>query len=70
MNLLSFFTMGGVILIVSGGLQVLVRPRKPSETALERLLNAATLRAVLFVTVGVLAVLVGTGVVPFARLRF
>jgi hypothetical protein len=61
---LTVFILGGVVLIVSGVLQALVRPRAPNETPLQRVVNAATVRAVFFVTVGLLAILVGTGVLP------
>jgi hypothetical protein len=61
---LRVFALGGVILIVSGILQVLVRPRAANEGAAGRFLNRAALRAVLFVVVGLLAILVGLGVVP------
>lgn len=72
MNLVGpkFFLMGGVVLIVSGLLQLLVRPRNPKEKGLARLINASTVRLVMFVSVGVLAVLVGGGYVPLASLRF
>jgi uncharacterized membrane protein len=60
------FALGGAILIVSGILQVLVRPRAPKEKAAERFINRSVLRAVLFVLVGVVAVLVGMGVIPVA----
>ena len=66
---LKFFVLCGAILVLSGGLQVLVRPRAPNETGLARVLNGATVRALVFVSVGVLAILVGLGVIPFARLR-
>ena len=61
---LRIFVLGGIILIVSGVIQVLVRPRPARETPLDRYLNRSALRAVLFVAVGVLAVLIGLGVIP------
>ena len=61
---LGVFIFGGVVLMISGVLQALVRPRKPNETPTERLVNAATVRAVFFVVMGVLAILVGARVVP------
>lgn len=72
MNLVGakFFLMGGVVLIVSGLLQLLVRPRNPKEKGLARVVNASTMRLLVFVSVGTLAVLVGTGYVPLASLRF
>ena len=67
---LGVFILGGIILIASGILQAVVRPRAPNEKAPMRFLNGAVIRAVMFVTVGVLAVLVGTGVIPLASLKF
>ena len=61
---LGMFIFGGVVLMVSGVLQALVRPRKPNETPAEKLVNAATVRAVFFVVMGVLAILVGARVIP------
>jgi uncharacterized membrane protein len=61
---LRFFLLGGILLIVVGGLQALVRPREPNEVGLARVLNRSNLRAAVFVMVGVLAVLVGAGVIP------
>jgi len=64
----KFFVICGAILAITGVAQALVRPRKASETTAQRLINAATVKAVLFVTVGVLGVLIGLGVVPMVRL--
>lgn len=61
---LKFFVLGGAVLIASGVLQALVRPRPPGERGLARVLNAGTLRALVFVSAGVLAILVGLGEVP------
>ena len=57
-----FFLISGVILIVSGVLQALIRPRAANETVASRLLSRSTLRAVVFVTVGVVGILVGVDV--------
>lgn len=65
---LTVFIFGGVVLAVAGVLQALVRPRKPKETPLERWVNGATVRAVFFLVVGTLAVLVGLGVIPIVPL--
>ena len=61
---LGIFIFGGVILVVSGILQVLVRPRAEKENAFQRVVNGASIRAVMFAAVGVLAILVGAGVIP------
>jgi hypothetical protein len=56
-----FFVLGGVILIASGVLQALVRPRGPRE---HRLFNRGTLWAVVCILVGLGAILIGTGQLP------
>jgi hypothetical protein len=61
---LAVFVLGGMVLIASGVLQAVVRPRAVKESPLERVVNAATVRAVFFVIMGLLAILVGAGVVP------
>jgi uncharacterized membrane protein len=61
---LGIFIFGGIVLIVSGILQVFVRPRPANETPIQRVINGATVRAVFFTLVGVLAILVGTGTIP------
>jgi hypothetical protein len=61
---LKFFIIGGAILIISGVAQFLVRPRNPKETPAMRYLSGSAIRAVLFVTVGVLAIMVGMGTIP------
>lgn len=61
---LKFFVIGGVILILSGVGQALVRPRKAKETPAMRYLSGSMVRTVLFVTVGVLAIMVGMGAIP------
>lgn len=52
---MKFFVVAGVILVASGGLQFLVRP--PGKGAI---------RATAFVAVGILAVLLGLGIVPIS----
>ena len=60
----KFFVISGAVLVIAGVAQVLVRPRGDNETAAQKIVNAATMKAVLFVVVGVLGMLVGTGVLP------
>jgi ABC-type Co2+ transport system permease subunit len=64
----KFFVISGVILMISGVAQVFVRPRKPGETAAQKIINGAVLRAFVFVTSGLLGVLIGLGVIPLVRL--
>jgi hypothetical protein len=61
---LRFFIVGGVILILTGGLQLLVRPRKPGE---HRWINRGTVWAAFCMAVGVGAILLGSGVFPIGR---
>jgi len=60
----KFFLFGGAILIAVAGLQVLSRPRPKGKPESIRLLDATTLKAFLFVAIGILAILVGTGTIP------
>lgn len=62
-----FFVISGVVLVISGLAQVFVRPRKPGESTAQKLINGAVLRAVVFVTCGLLGVLLGLGVIPMPR---
>jgi hypothetical protein len=65
----KFFVISGVILVLSGLAQVFVRPRKANESVAQKLLNGSVLRAVIFVSFGVLAVMLGSGVIPMVRFR-
>jgi hypothetical protein len=60
----KFFIFSGILLITIAVFQLLTRPRaKDGGRALLRL-DATTIRALLFVTVGVLTLLAGAGVIP------
>ena len=61
---LKFFVLSGAILILAGVAQAMARPPKPRERGVQRYFNGATVRAVVFVTVGVLAIMVGLGAIP------
>ena len=61
---LRFFVFGGAILILSGVAQALARPRGARESGIQRYINGATVRAIVFVTVGVAAIMVGLGAIP------
>jgi hypothetical protein len=65
----KFFVITGTILVISGLGQWFVRARKDNETTVEMLASRATLKAVVFVTVGVLGVLLGLGAIPFPHFR-
>jgi len=66
----KFFVICSVILILTGVAQVFVRPRKDRETAAERFVNRATITAAVSVTIGILGLLIGLGVIPMVHLRF
>ena len=65
----KFFVITGSILVVSGLGTWFVRARKDHETLVETLTSRATLKALVFVTVGVLGVLLGVGAIPFPHFR-
>lgn len=59
-----FVVLGG-ILVATGVLQAIVRPRRPHEQqGLQRFLNRGTIWAAFCVAVGVVGILVGVGVIP------
>lgn len=64
----KFFLISSVILILSGVAQAFVRPRKPNETLPEKILNRATLTALISVAIGVAGFLLGLGVLPMPKL--
>jgi hypothetical protein len=59
----KFFLFGGAILIATAILQILIRPRAKDRPRISRLLDATTIKAFFFVTVGILAILVGMGTI-------
>ena len=65
----KFFVITGSILIVSGLGTWFVRARKDDETVAEMLASRAALKMIVFVTVGVLGVLLGLGVIPVPHFR-
>jgi uncharacterized membrane protein YfcA len=65
----KFFAICSLILIATGVLQVFVRPRKERETLAERLVNRSTITALVSVSVGVLGLLLGLGLIPMVHLH-
>jgi hypothetical protein len=65
----KFFVICSVILILAGVAQVFVRPRAENETLLQKLINRATITALVTVAAGVYGLLLGLGVVPLPRWR-
>ena len=64
-----FFVICSAILILAGVAQLFVRPRRPSETLAEKLVNRATITALLSVAFGILGLCIGLGVLPMPRFR-
>jgi len=64
----KFFVISSVILILTGVGQVLVRPRKPREALAEKLVNRATLTALVSLVIGLAGILLGLGVLKMPRL--
>jgi hypothetical protein len=60
----KFFVVSSVILILTGIAQVMVRPRKANESLPEKLVNRATLTALVSIAIGVCGLLLGLGVLP------
>ena len=65
----KFFVITGSILVLSGLGTWFVRARKDNETVPEMLASRATLKAIVFVAVGLAGVLLGLGVIPFPHFR-
>jgi hypothetical protein len=65
----KFFAICSVILILTGVAQFFVRPRKPNETLLEKIVNRSTITAILSLGMGVLGLLLGMGVIPMPKFR-
>jgi hypothetical protein len=61
---MGFFVAGGVILILTGALQLAVRPRKPNE---HRWLNRGTLWGGFCIAVGLGIALAAAGILPIWR---
>jgi uncharacterized membrane protein YidH (DUF202 family) len=68
MNLLAhakaFFVFSGLLLLGIGAVQLLSRPRGRERTKGRVPLNAATIRAVFFLVIGLVVLLLGANVLP------
>jgi hypothetical protein len=65
----KFFIVCSAILILSGLAQVFVRPRAANESIGQKLVNRATITALVSVGFGVYGLLLGLGIVPLPRWR-
>jgi len=63
-----FFLFGGALLVFIAVVQLRLRRRAKDATPRPPV-DANVVRAILFGVVGVLAILIGAGVIPMARLR-
>jgi hypothetical protein len=59
----KFYIVASIILILTGIAQLFVRPRAPNETLLQKIVNRATLTAILSLAFGCLGLLFGLGVI-------
>jgi uncharacterized membrane protein YfcA len=64
-----FFLFGGAMLIAIALVQLRLRHRSRDPGERRNPVDATVVRVVLFAGIGVLAMLIGAGVIPMARLR-
>jgi len=57
-----FLVICSVILIIAGVAQIFVRPRKDKESALEKVVNRATITALVSLAFGIAGLLYGLGI--------
>jgi hypothetical protein len=62
-----FLIICSVILIIAGVAQVFVRPREEKETPLQKVLNRATITALISLAFGIAGLLYGLGVFKLPR---
>ena len=62
-----FLIICSVILIIAGVAQVFVRPRAEKETALQKVVNRATITALISMAFGIAGLLYGLGVFKLPR---
>jgi len=64
----KFFVICSAILILTGVAHASVPPRTARETVLEKVINRATITALITVSFGIVGLLIGLGVLPMVRL--
>ncbi len=64
----KFFVLCSVILILTGVAQYFVRPRRPKETLLQKIVNRSSITALVSIAVGVAGLLVGLGIIKMPHL--
>lgn len=65
----KFYVLGGLILILTGAAQWFIRRRGEDETMAQMLGSRATLKMIVFVSVGIFFTLLGAGVIPSPHFR-
>jgi hypothetical protein len=65
----KFFVICSVILILTGFAQLWVRPRNPKENLALKIVNRATITAVLSLAFGIFGLLLGLGVLKMPNIR-
>ena len=60
----KFFIICSLILILAGIAQVYFRPRDPKESIATKIINRATITAIVSLAFGIAGLLVGLGVLP------
>jgi hypothetical protein len=63
----KFLVVCSIILILAGVSQIFVRPRKDKETPLEKIVNRATITALVSLAFGIAGLLFGLGVLKLPR---
>jgi hypothetical protein len=63
----KFFVISSVILLLTGVAQVFVRPRQKGESIAHKIVNRATITAVISVGIGILGLLLGLGIIPMPK---
>ena len=62
-----FLVICSIILMLAGVAQIFVRPRKENETLLEKIVNRATITALVSIAFAVAGLLYGLGVLKMPR---
>ena len=64
----KFFIICSLILILAGIAQVYFRPRDPKESIATKIINRATITAIVSLAFGIAGLLVGLGVLPMPNI--
>jgi hypothetical protein len=64
----KFFIICSLILILAGIAQVFFRPRDPKESIAHKIINRATITAIVSLAFGIAGLLIGLGVLPMPNM--